>query len=202
MSEVESARTAEPTPRGGHAGTGYWFADVRSDGPSAVDVLEQLRRYRSSNASMRLRVRDDMGMGQNDLDALRMVLRAEAAGAAVRQSELARTLDITPSSTSTLVDRLSRGGYVIRVPHPEDRRSVAVRVTQKAREEVQATLRAMHTRMLEVAESLTHDERVAVITFLSRLNHGLDASDPSESSHADSTRHAEPGPADQSPGVR
>lgn len=159
---------------GDHRRDGYWYAGSGETTASSVELLNELRRYRESNVRMRTRVRDDMGMGEKDLLALRLLLAAQVEGRAVRQGELARQLQISAASASALVDRLVRDGYAERAPHPEDRRSIAVVPTPHADREVRETLRSMHARMMAVAEALTPQERAVVTRFLAGLNHSLE----------------------------
>lgn len=154
--------------------SGYWFPREEEETASAVELLDELRRYRQSNAAMRSRVQADMGMGEKDLLALRLLLAASAEGRTVRQRDLAEALGITAASSSALVDRLERGGFALRTPHPADRRSTAVTPTARADHEVRGALRSMHTRMIAVAEALSPSERAVVTGFLRTLNHSLE----------------------------
>ena len=51
----------------------------------------------------------------------------------VTQQALAQALGTTPRSVSALVDGLEGSGYVVRTPHPDDRRAVLVTLTDAAR---------------------------------------------------------------------
>ena len=164
---------ADGATEGRRAG-GYWYGTGDDVTASSVDLLNELRRYRESNVRMRTRVRDDMGMGEKDLLALRLLLEAQVSGSAVRQQELARQLNISAASCSALVDRLVRDGYAERTAHPADRRSTAVVPTAHGDREVRATLRAMHARMMTIADELTPQERAIVMRFLVGLNHSLE----------------------------
>lgn len=42
---------------------------------------------------------------------------------------LAVRLQMTPASVTAMIDRLDAAGYLIRIPHPRDRRSALVRLT-------------------------------------------------------------------------
>ncbi len=119
--------------------SGYWYS-ADTTAPDPVDVLNLLRRYREAEHAMRVRTRDSMRMGETDLVALRHLLKASRSGEITRQRDLAKALGITAASASSLVDRLVRDGYVRRVPHPMDRRSVAIETTAKTDEEVRSTL--------------------------------------------------------------
>ncbi|GER23255.1 MarR family transcriptional regulator [Zafaria cholistanensis] len=141
--------------------------------PDAIDVLNLLRAYRRAESRMRSKTRDSMGMGETDLAALRYLLRETQAGRHVRQRDLAQALEISNPSVSGLVDRLCRDGYAERVSHPEDRRSVAIRPTQRSEEEAVPTLEDIHQRELAATESLTSDERATVAKFLTLLRDSL-----------------------------
>ncbi|ATG53797.1 MarR family transcriptional regulator [Brachybacterium ginsengisoli] len=158
----------------------YWYREQRSTTASSVELLNELRRYRESNTRMRSRVRDDMGMGEKDLLALRLLLAADAEDRSVRQRDLAYQLGISAASASALVDRLVNDGFVLRTPHPSDRRSIAVVPTPRGHHEVRETLHSMHARMLAVAEAMTPEDRAVVTTFFRDLNHSLDEPHSSE----------------------
>lgn len=159
-------------PQGFARASGYWYGS-QEDTVEPVELLNLLRRYRETEVRMRGRVRDEMGMGEKDLLALRLLLGAQSRGEILRQKDLAAQLDITAASASAMVDRLVRDGYVDRVPHPDDRRSFAIVPTAHGDQEVRSTLQAMHQRMYAVAESLAPDERVAVAKFLRGVNDSL-----------------------------
>lgn len=156
-----------------NSGGGYWYPESASS-TSPVDVLNLLRQYREAERRMRVRTRDSMRMGETDLVALRHLLQANGAGRRMRQRDLASVLEISAASTSALVDRLIRDGYVQRVAHPEDRRSVVIEPTSKTDEEVRATLGQMHRRMLSAVESLSPAELAAVGKFLTALTHSVE----------------------------
>lgn len=150
----------------------FWYDDS-VESASGVDVLNLLRRYRDAETTMRSRVRADMDMGEKDILALRHLISADRAGTALRQKDVAAMLGITNASTSALVDRLVRDGYAERIPHPDDRRSVAVVPTEHGTEEVRTTLRDMHGRMMAVVNEMSAAERDVVANFLRRMIEGV-----------------------------
>ena len=150
----------------------FWYDDSE-ESASGVDVLNLLRQYRDAETTMRTSVRADMHMGEKDLLALRHLIFAEGRGSVMRQKDIASMLSVTNASTSILVDRLVRDGYAERVPHPEDRRSVAVVPSEHGKHEVRATLRDMHRRMMAVVNEMSATERDVVATFLRRMIEGV-----------------------------
>lgn len=158
-------------------GEGYWYPPEQDRRASAVGVLNALREYRASETAMRRRTRSSMAMGETDLLALRYLLEAERAGAGIRPKELASRLGMTSASMTALVDRMVKGGYVTREPHPVDRRAIILRPTPGADEEVRQTLSQMHERMIEVAESLSPEMAEAVTDFLLKMRDAVDQVD-------------------------
>ncbi|NUT69608.1 MarR family winged helix-turn-helix transcriptional regulator [Pseudarthrobacter sp. C4D7] len=155
-----------------------WYPPREGAQPGAVDVINALREFRTSESAMRRRTRSSAAMGETDLLALRYLIDAEAAGAEIRPTQLGARLGITSASMTSLVDRLVAAGHVTREPHPSDRRAVLLRPTPGADEEVRHNLNQMHKRMLEAAESLSAEEIKAVMHFLSSMREAVDAVEP------------------------
>jgi DNA-binding MarR family transcriptional regulator len=169
--------------------TGYWYGRVDARGTSAADVLDALRRYRSSEQSMRRRTRAWMGMGETDLVAVRYLLEARRSDRVVTAKDLAQHLEISSASTTVLVDRLERSGHVRRGEHPTDGRAIVVTATPAADRAVRAAMGRMHRAMLDVAEQLDDAERAVVRSFLERMRDVLeDAGPPSGAEPSPTTR--------------
>lgn len=154
----------------------YWYEDDAARART-VDVLEALRAYRAAEAAMRRRTREAMGMGENDLLALRYLLRSQGQGVAVSPKDLARYLGISSASTTVLIDRLEKSGHVARRPSPSDRRALIIVPTGASDAEVRATLGEMHSRMFEVAKGLDADQANAVTVFLTAMREAVDQID-------------------------
>ncbi|WP_434318549.1 MarR family winged helix-turn-helix transcriptional regulator [Leifsonia sp. P73] len=135
----------------------------------AVRVVASLREYRTAEQAMRRRTRESMRMGEADLKALRFLLKAEAEGRHATPAALCAHLSIKSSSVTAMLDRLAAAGHVTRHPHPQDRRSLTIRATPGADEEVRHTLAAMHRRMLDVAAGLDPRAAAVVAGFLAQL---------------------------------
>jgi DNA-binding MarR family transcriptional regulator len=158
--------------------SGYWYPDGGSD--PTVSLLDQLRRYRAAETAMRARTRVTMMMNENDLLALRFLLRQQRAGRSVRPIDLSRVLDISTASTTTLIDRLEAGGHAHREPHPTDRRAGIVVPTSHGDDEVRATLGAMHQRMLAYVDALSDHDRAIIVRFLAGMSAAVESDAPTE----------------------
>jgi len=156
-------------PRGtvkGSNGDRYWYD--RAD-PSAMAVLEAVRRHRAAEAAMRRRMREDMDMGDTDLATLRWIISLERGGLPATSAGLARHLGISTAATVKVVARLVKGGYIERSRHPSDRRVLLLGTLPGAHERLRRALGPMHEGMLRLAASLTPAERAVVIHFLDGL---------------------------------
>lgn len=166
--------------------TGYWYGNgSRVD---AVDVLNALRRYRTAESAAQRRAREALGIGENALLALRVLVDAEADGHAVNAKELAERLQITPASTSALVDRLVQSGHVERRPDPNDRRGVILSASGSSMRRAITVIDELDTRAFAVAEHLPSVDMAVVVEFLEEMTSVVDEID------ADKTARRADGP--------
>jgi DNA-binding MarR family transcriptional regulator len=164
---------------GGGAFAGkYWYEAEDAEADSAIEVLQALRRFRSTDAGMRHRTETDMDMNETDLAAIRHLIAAEARGEAVGPKDLAAVLGISTAATAKLLARLVASSHIRREPHPHDGRAQVLYATPNAHREVRLTLGAMHRRMLDVAEHLPLEHQRAVTRFLDEMSAALAEPDP------------------------
>jgi DNA-binding MarR family transcriptional regulator len=156
------------TASNGESAPNFWYSD-EPEAQGAISVLRALRRLRAAESGMRARTQHSMGMGENDIIAVRHVIRGRQTGTFVSPKDLAESLSISSASTTTLIDRLEKSGHIERQPHPTDRRALILVPTASADRDVRAALGGPHERMLVVAESLTPEERGVVVGFLERM---------------------------------
>ncbi|TDL45976.1 MarR family winged helix-turn-helix transcriptional regulator [Microbacterium oleivorans] len=171
MADVD-AQTSEEPP----ATAGYWYDESPGQRERARRVLEALRTYRAAESAMRRRTRDSMSMGENELLALRYLLRQPDHSA--RPAELVKYLGVTSASITTMLDRLEKTGRIERLANPADRRSIFVKATTHANEEVRETLGRMHGLMYDVAVGMSPEAQEHVVDFLRRMSDAVDGVDP------------------------
>lgn len=152
---------------------GYWYTPD-PEHPRARDVLDAVRSYRATETQIRRRTQDSMGMNENDLLAMRYLMQARQAGGSLGPKDLSRLLGISTASTTALIDRLERGGYVQRRARPNDRRAWEIVPTETSDEEVRETVGDMHRRMMQAAAELSPAEAEVVIRFMNRLRDSLE----------------------------
>ncbi|RII40866.1 MarR family transcriptional regulator [Galactobacter valiniphilus] len=152
----------------------FWNPDTSASSDETLELLSELHRYRQTNEHVRTKAHEEMGLKGKELETLQLVLAADMAGDTLRQLDLAEQLHITGASVSALVDRLAQAGYITREAHPKDRRSVALKPTEKAQSQVGTTLRKMSEGMMAATERLDDRGKITVTNFLRDLNSALD----------------------------
>jgi len=136
---------------------------------SVISVLDAMRRWRdaerrASEASQRY-----MKLGASDMRALRMLIAAQNQHVAVTPGGMAAHLGISTASTTKLLDRLEKGGHIVRRAHPDDRRSLVIEVTDETRLSARSTVGREHARRFDVIAALSADERRVVAAFFDEL---------------------------------
>ncbi len=127
-----------------------------------VDLLTALQRFGLENDRFDLAVARAHGMS---LAEIRAVDHIQAEGE-LTPGELGDRLSLTSGAITALVDRLERAGWVTRAPHPSDRRSVVVRLTDHA-EKLGAEIYLPYLRRLErAAAGVPRAHRESVVSFL------------------------------------
>jgi len=79
--------------------------------------------------------------------------------------ELSRRVQMGSGATTAMIDRLEQRGFVERVRHPTDRRSVLVRHVEQGEPVIEKPL-ALQKVLAARIEALSEEERAAVLAFL------------------------------------
>ncbi len=72
------------------------------------------------------------GLGRTDVRALVAIMDAARRGEALTAGALGQAVELSSASVTALVDRLERAGHVRRVRDPQDRRRVALEMSDEA----------------------------------------------------------------------
>ena len=132
-----------------------------------INVLMQaMRDLREAENHLNDASLEYMKLGKTDMRALHLLIVSGHQEQVVTASVLAAHLNITSASTTKLLDRLERGGHIVRTPHPSDRRSQAIRITPETHASAVETVGAQQSRRFYAAARLTREEREVVIRFL------------------------------------
>ncbi len=145
-------------------------------------MLNALRRYRSAENAAQRRAREALGVGENALLALRVLLDAEQAGRRVNSKQLAEELGITAASTSALVDRLVRSGHVERpLPTPTTVAACSSRRPVSRCGRCSASSTSSTTAAPRWASTLDERDIRVILAFLEEMTRVVDHIAPEES---------------------
>ncbi|MFF7758876.1 MarR family winged helix-turn-helix transcriptional regulator [Streptomyces griseorubiginosus] len=101
-----------------------------------------------------------------DVRALIALMDASRADEEMSAGRLGSLLGLNSAGTTSLIDRLERGGHVRRVRGRADRRKVVVEVDEKAVELGQAFFGPLIDRTVELLQGYDERERAAIRGFL------------------------------------
>lgn len=94
-------------------------------------------------------------------------------GGELTMSDAAEALDLTPGAVTRIVKSLEDGGYVARVPNPEDRRQSYIRLTPEAQRKAKR-LFPLHDELINKATaSLNEDDLRAYLRVIIKLSDSL-----------------------------
>ncbi len=140
---------------------------------TGVDVLNALRDYRAVESGLRRRLSQSLSINETDLGALRYLLGVWQRGQEASPKELAQALGISSASTTLVIDRLEKAGYIRRRRHPVDRRAVIVEPGEKATEEFRSGFDVEKRSVMAAADSLTSEETETVTRFLRSMEQAI-----------------------------
>ena len=105
-----------------------------------------------------------IGINQTDLICLNVLYRRGAMTA----GQLAGTVGLTTGATTTVIDRLVRGGYATRRGDAADRRRVVVQVDPEAALQAFSLFDGLLDRLAELSEGYTDDQLATTVDLLGR----------------------------------
>lgn len=130
------------------------------------EVMAALGRLRDAEQQLSEASQRYMRLGRSDMRALHFLIVAHHTRAVITPSAIAAHLGISSASTTKLLDRLEAGGHIVRAPHPNDRRALAITITEETREAAMQTVGRLQAKRFHAAARLTSDERAIVVRFL------------------------------------
>lgn len=84
-------------------------------------------------------------------------------------SELAKLLSITTSAATGIVDRMVRAGFLRRIPDPNDRRIINIRITLKGKRAINAIFRQRRKMMIGVFKHFSSKERETYLNMVKKI---------------------------------
>ncbi len=138
--------------------------DMGSTG--ATDLVRELRLFNLEIERYILRMSHVHAMHRTDLSAIGLVM--DRGGATPK--DIAEGLNLSPSATSAMIDRLERAGHVRRERVETDRRSIKVEITDQALAVGSSMFGLLAKHMREVLDEHSDDELAAMAALMERIN--------------------------------
>lgn len=146
--------------------------------PSArFRALQAIQQLTDAMDHMHSSMTHTMEVNASDLRALRAMSIKEIRSEVVTPYSLAEHLGMSTAATTALIRRLAGHGFLHREPHPHDRRSQVLTLTDTARETFHLHFdQHLETMRAVIAES-SPEQLEAASDFMERLARRLAASD-------------------------
>jgi DNA-binding MarR family transcriptional regulator len=104
-----------------------------------------------------------------------LLAQLERAGGVLTMTDASRCMMVTNGAITGLVDRLADEGFVAREPHPKDRRTILVRLTERGRERFLEMAREHESWTVALLSGLEKDGKEQLYASLGALKRQLDA---------------------------
>jgi DNA-binding MarR family transcriptional regulator len=139
-----------------------------------ASIKQSLRALSIQLSLLNHQVGAHVGLNDVDLDCLDLVARHGP----LSPSALAQRAALHPATTTGILDRLERGGWVARDRDPSDRRAVVVRLLRDRSAELVRLYSAMNSSMSEICAGYDESELAVLADFLRRtVDAGQNATD-------------------------
>ena len=134
-------------------------------------VAGLLRRFAEESARLTAIFGDAHGLYRRDLAALAVIAEGAQTGLPLGPARLAQALHLSPSATTTLIDRLEGAGHLVRRPDPHDRRRVVLDMQPQALAVASAFFEPLSLALDGVMDRYTAPQLALVIDFLEAAVH-------------------------------
>lgn len=127
-------------------------------------VKDSLRGLRTELALLNRRISGRLELRDGDLDLMELIARLGPMG----PSALSKLAGLHPATMTGVLDRLEKGGWLVRERDPQDRRSVLLRIRRERVAEIFALYSGMNKALDDLCEHYTDEELKVIADFLTR----------------------------------
>ncbi|MGP6173201.1 MarR family winged helix-turn-helix transcriptional regulator [Corynebacterium sp. A21] len=133
------------------------------------ELMKALFQLRETERAVAAAAEKYMKLSSQDMRALHYLIVANNRQEVATPGMIAAHLNISPASTTKLLNRLERDSHIVRRVHPVDRRAFAIDVTPETRATAMQTMGRQQSKRFHAAARLSHEEREVVIRFLADM---------------------------------
>ena len=137
---------------------------IRRRQQSTTEIRDSLRELRIQLALLNYRVGSQLGLKDVDLDCLDIL---DSHGP-LSPTALARRAGVHPATMTGILDRLEKGGWVVRERDPADRRAVLVRAVRDRYAELLSLYSGLSRSMNKLLAGYTDTELELIADFMHR----------------------------------
>ena len=134
--------------------------------------LRILKTSRAVEAELRERLRVAFGTTLPKFDVMAALERHPAG---LTMTELSRQIMVSNGATTSLVDRLAEDGLLQRAPHPSDRRTTIIRLTEAGRGRFLEIAREHEAWVIGLLSGLSAEAKAELLSGLGALKQHLSA---------------------------
>jgi DNA-binding MarR family transcriptional regulator len=127
-------------------------------------IKEHVRDLHAQLTLLNHQIGAHLDLRDADLECLDLVSRHGPMG----PTALARRAGLHPATLTGVLDRLERGGWVVRTPNPSDRRAILVQVIKEKEAEIGYLLSGLSHAMDDVCADYDDDALTTIAEFLQR----------------------------------
>lgn len=142
-----------------------------------AELMGALAALREAEQRLSQASRRYMKLNETDMRALHYLIVCANREAIATPGGIASHLGISTASTTKLLDRLTKGGHVVRAAHPTDRRALAITITDETRRAALETVGRQQSKRFHAAARLSAQEREVVIRFLEDMTQEITLTD-------------------------
>ena len=126
------------------------------------EVIEAMRELAVQMAVVSARAGEQVGLRDIDLKCLDILMRDGAQSA----SALARRTGMHPATMTGILDRLEKGGWIVRERDPDDRRAVLIKAVAKRAGEIVRLFVGINTEMSGVLDGYDQGQLETIVDFV------------------------------------
>ncbi|GLZ75206.1 MarR family transcriptional regulator [Actinorhabdospora filicis] len=149
--------------------TGQWARELPDMGLRAMEVFGRVHRVSQHTARLIDPIYARHGIGRAEFDVLAS-LRRSGEPYTLSPKQISGTLMLTSGGLTGRLDKLEKAGLIERLPDPDDRRALRVRLTDAGRTAVEAAVRAGVEAQQKILDVLTPDEQAVLAGLLRRVH--------------------------------
>jgi len=129
-------------------------------------MIDQLREFSAGTILFNQKVAERVGLHLTDMQCMNVL---DLLGTST-PGKLAEFMGLTTGGVTVMLDRLEKAGCITRVPNPDDRRSILVRVSAKRMEKIQAHYAGVAKEFDAYMSEVSEAELETVARFFQRIN--------------------------------